>query len=233
MQQTISIPTSLDEINLWQVQAYERVSGIKDDFEQAVQIVSIFANKTEKEVRDMPTAVIFRAVQLISSALNDKPQLRRTFELRSRLYGLIPNFDDMTAGEFIDLNTYEEKGELINMLSVLYRPITIQIGDKYEIEPYKGTLRPEFRDVSVNVAYGSQLFFWNIGNDLSNYILRYLRGAAKKQMTSDSVKSGDGLQRFIHYVEAMSRSLRKLQSRGFIHAYNGLLMSRMSKESKN
>ena len=81
-------------------------------------------------------------VNLIVSTLTEmfeqKPNLVRSFKLNNINYGFHPQLDDLTLGEYIDLDTFIGDWENIEKaMSVLYRPVVNKIKDKYTIEEYK------------------------------------------------------------------------------------------------
>ena len=71
----------------------------------------------------------------------------------------------MSFGEYIDLDAYlADMQSLHNTIGVLYRPITKQKGDFYEVEPYNGT--DGYSDFPLDVALGATLFFYRLSNKL-------------------------------------------------------------------
>jgi hypothetical protein len=53
-------------------------------------------------------------------------------------YGFIPNLDDMSFGEYVDLDTYLGDWQNIHRaMAVLYRPIREKRGERYNIVPYE------------------------------------------------------------------------------------------------
>ena len=101
----------------------------------------------------------------------DDHQLIPRFKHRGIEYAFIPNLsEDITLGEYIDLNSYAENlDDTIKWLSVLYRPITSKHGDLYTIEPYTGKEYP-FEDVDVKVLLGAQYYFFYLAKAYQNSI---------------------------------------------------------------
>ena len=80
---------------------------------------------------------------------------------------------DLTFGEFVDIDTWMQDGyrNLVDILSVLYRPVVKRKGDRYKIEEYKTSGRAERADIfarsmSIDSVYGSMVFFYTIGQKL-------------------------------------------------------------------
>ena len=54
-------------------------------------------------------------------------------------YGFIPVLDDMTLGEYVDLDeNFTDWDKMHKAMSVLFRPIKLKKGDRYQIEEYDG-----------------------------------------------------------------------------------------------
>jgi heme/copper-type cytochrome/quinol oxidase subunit 1 len=111
-------------------------------------------------------------------------------------YGFIPNLDDMSVGEFIDIETYtKETHDLWKVMSVLYRPVTHSgQNGRYEVAPYSANLVSGFKDLDCNTAFGAMVFFWSLGIDLLNSIQKYLEVEMEPQMKTALPKNGDGLE---------------------------------------
>ena len=101
----------------------------------------------------------------ILSIVGDKHPLVKRLSFRGKEYGFIPNLEEMSFGEYIDLDSYlSDMQSLHKTIGVLYRPITIEKGDLYEIEPYNGT--DGYSDFPLDVALGATLFFYRLSNRL-------------------------------------------------------------------
>jgi hypothetical protein len=97
-------------------------------------------------------------------------ELNRVIEIDGIEYGIIPDFNELTLGEFVDLDNYlqDSWNNLDNILSILYRPIINRDGNSYIIEQYD---LKTFRDrvnifnnnLSIDTAYGALVFFYLIG----------------------------------------------------------------------
>ena len=121
----------------------------------------------------------------------------------------------MTLGEYIDLdNTLSDWEQMHKAMSVLYRPVTLQKKDKYQIEDYKGTDNAEaFKQMPLDVVMGSLVFFYRLSNELLTITLNYLSKKMKKELTMDQKKTlesnGVSISRFMVSLEGMSPNLMK------------------------
>ena len=71
------------------------------------------------------------------------------------MFGFHPKIDDLTLGEYVDIETFAKENDLASMMSILYRPITEEQGNRYNIEPYQTSHienRKHFEKLSINVA---------------------------------------------------------------------------------
>jgi len=213
----INVPDSLNEITLAQYQKFEKLNTEenKDSTFLLQKMVEIFCGLQLKDV----ATIKYKSVQVIANHLNKifdvKHSLVPTFTLNGVEYGFIPVLDDMTLGEYIDLD--ESLGDWQNMhkaMSVLYRPIKFKKGHKYQIEEYKGT-NDTMLQASLDIVFGAMVFFYSLSNELMTTILSYLQ----KETNSLTIQqqelleaNGVGISRSMQLVKEMLPNLTKLQS---------------------
>jgi hypothetical protein len=142
-------------------------------------------------------------------------------------YGFIPNMDELSTGEFIDIETYQKTpNDIWKVLSVLYRPITKEgQNGRYEITPYNAELNNDFKDMDCNTAFGALLFFWSLGIDLLNSTQKYLAMVRRGEvsMKYDLPKNGDGLEWSTDLLTEVSSTLKKYIQNPFIPLVCGSL----------
>lgn len=220
----ITIPTHLSEVPLYKMVEYNSLPH-QEETERGIKAVSIFLGLTNQETARLPLKVLNRAVKHISKFLNETPELQPTFEHKGVKYGFIPNIDDITTGEFIDIENYQkEPKDTYKVLSVLYRPIVKEgQGKRYLIAPYKGEVNDAFKDMPSDVAFGAMLFFWGLGIDLLRCTLKYLEQKKEVQTKTNSVKSGDGWGLSTYSLEEMLLNLDKLVNFPFTPLSCGVL----------
>jgi hypothetical protein len=100
-------------------------------------------------------------------------------------------------------------------MSILYRPITFQRNNKYQIEEYKGVDNAEvFKNMPLDVAFGSMVFFWNLKNELLTNILSFLHMESKGNLTPQQLEaleqSGVGISQSMDLLKAMLPNLIRL-----------------------
>jgi hypothetical protein len=164
-----------------------------------------------------------------------KNEFTPTFKIEGLEFGFIPNLEDITFGEYVDLeNNITKIDNFHKAMAVMYRPIKTRSKDKYEIIPYTGT--DEFSDLMkfapLDVVMSASLFFWTLGNDLVNSSLLSLEMEIKKNpkvMTSANElslqKTGVGIIQSMHSLKETLQDLTKSQSWGLESVLPTLLTS--------
>ena len=200
MKAEINIPNSLAEITLKQYQKFLKIQENNDDvYFLQCKMIEIFCNLDAVSVRLLKVSDANRIMDILNDMLNSQPGLIRTFKLGGIEYGLIPDFDDMSLGEYIDLDTY--MGDWENMriaMNVLYRPIKERLGEKYIIKDYDVNTKEKLNEIPVDVVLGAVFFLYNLGIDLSKTMLDYLEEHQKDSSMHSHLfqKNGDGIKAY-------------------------------------
>lgn len=224
---TIIVPTELKDVKLHQMLAYNELKPDMDEVQRQLEAVAIFCELTMSEVKAIPFDILKDCVVKITRMLESKPVFTPKFKMNGVKYGFIPNLDELSTGEFIDIETYQKTpNEVWKVLSVLYRPI-IKEGQngRYEIATYNADVNEEFRSMDCNTAFGALLFFWSLGIDLLNSTQRYLEAVKKKgvSMKFDLPKNGDGLEWSIDSLTEISSTWKSYIQNPFIPLVCGSL----------
>ena len=201
MKVELIIPSNLSEISLKQYQKFLKIQETNDDsYFLQCKMIEIFCNLDAKSARLLKLTDADRIVEIINNMFEDKPSLIRTFKIGGIEYGIIPDLDEMSLGEYIDLDTYI--GDWQNMqiaMNVLYRPISKKIGDKYLIKEYTLDAKEKLEEIPMDVVLGSIFFLYNLGIDLSKTMVNYLEAP---QM--DSLMQGQIFQESMDGIKASS-----------------------------
>ena len=170
------VPNSLKEITLKQYQKFIKIQKENDDpYFLQCKMIEIFCNLDSNAVRNIKLSDADKIVNVLNLMFEEKPKLINTFKLGKVEYGFIPKLEDISLGEYVDLDTY--MGDWDNMhiaMNVLYRPITEKIKDKYLIEDYNTESKDKLDEIPLDVVLGSVFFFYNLGMELSTVMLNYL-----------------------------------------------------------
>ena len=178
MKLQITIPTSLQEITLEKYQKFLSIAKDNPDGEFLQhKMVEIFCGIDLKNAAKISFKDVNEITSNLSNLFNQKYDLKRTFKLGDTEFGFITNLDEITLGEYTDLDKYISNWDLMhNAMAVLYRPITKKLKDKYQIEEYNGsyTYCDAMKYAPVDVVLGAVVFFYNLGNELLKSTIHYL-----------------------------------------------------------
>ena len=169
----IKVPSNLSEITLEQYQRYIKVLAAAEDGNQKETFLSlkILCNVPYKVALQFPLSEVGRIVQLVSDILNEKGDLVRTFKMGDTEFGFIPKLDDMSFGEYIDLDNFlGDWDKMHKAMSVLYRPIDKKKENLYSLKDYDGdTFHESMKQMPMDAVFHSIVFFYTLG------IRRWLR----------------------------------------------------------
>tara|TARA_R110002020_G_scaffold48090_5_gene137315 strand:- start:338 stop:988 length:651 start_codon:yes stop_codon:yes gene_type:complete len=212
MQQEIIVPNTLNEITLEQYQKFLKIQKDNDDETfLAIKMIEIFCGIRGDVIMKMKASSIKEVTNIIADMFNEKPPLVKEFTMKGKEYGFIPKLEDMSFGEYVDLDTYMGDMENIHKaMAVLYRPITQKYNDKYLIEDYEGEDIQIMKDMPMDVVLSSIIFFYNLGMDLSKAMLNSLQEEENKDILQQLTleKSGDGINHFSNSLKVMLEELK-------------------------
>tara|TARA_R110001599_G_scaffold149461_7_gene333369 strand:+ start:1530 stop:2141 length:612 start_codon:yes stop_codon:yes gene_type:complete len=186
----ILIPESARELTVEQYQKFLKVEG--DETFTMLKALELFANIPLKVAYAMKADDILSISTDIFTMISVKHPLVKRLSFRGKEYGFVPNFEEMSFGEYIDLDNYlSDMQSLHKTIGVLYRPITIDKGGLYEIEPYNGT--DGYSDFPLDVALGATLFFYRLSNRLLKDSQTSLEEETTNNLTSQPPLTSQGL----------------------------------------
>ena len=211
MKVEVYIPDTLSEITLGQYQKYLKIQENNEDENfLAIKMIEIFCGLRGDTIMAMKAKSIKDITMILTDMFNEKPQLVKEFKLNGRTYGFIPKLEDMSFGEYIDLDTYI--GDMDNIhraMNVLYRPIKQKYDDKYLIEDYTGDDPEKMKSMPMDAVLSSILFFYHLGMDLSQAMMSYLEeeeiALVQQQILG---KNGDGINRFSDSLREILEDLK-------------------------
>ena len=217
MKATINIPESLSEITLAQYQKWYKISETNEDDNFLKQkMIEIFCNIPLNNVLMIRANDIDKITQNINTLFEKEPKFIDRFVKKGIKFGFIPKLDEITFGEYVDLDTYLNDWDNIHKaMNVLYRPITIERKNTYLIEDYDGSDVYDLKDITLDIVFGCIVFFWNLKKELWKHILKYLTNHKEivlPQQKLDLMKNGLGINQFMDWHKVMSEGLMKLQT---------------------
>ena len=221
----IKVPQSLRDIKLkdWIkfIDVYEKNKDNPSDEFLNKKMLEIFCGVNLKELHSLPVSSFSSIVGHLYSILNTKPQLTNRFEMigadkEKVQFGLIPNFDKMSYGEWEDLENYMyEDKNMHRAMAVLYRPVVYSIGDKYRIHKYEGTdyYADIMKDMPIDIALGAKVFFYRLARKLGLYtmdsIVNEYQTEAETASQKDSQENGEVIKQYLNLRKGMLEGLTK------------------------
>jgi hypothetical protein len=131
------------------------------------KMLEILCGVNLKSLHKMPVSNFDTTIAHLYTVLNSQTPLVNTFKMVGTdgveiEFGLIPNLDKMSYGEWEDLENYIwDNKNMHKAMAVLFRPLIYQIGGKYRIHEYEGTdfYSDLMKDMPIDVALGARVFF--------------------------------------------------------------------------
>lgn len=225
----LSVPTSLEAITLGQYQRYLKIleENKGDEYNDFInkKLVEIFCDVNLNDVESIPVVEFDRVLSVIKKAFDKEYSLQRHFKLGGVDMGFIPKLDDMSLGEYVDVEATISDWQNINKaMAVLFRPVNFKSKDRYTIAPYEPNdkLKEWMKEMPLSVVMGVMVFFYNLGIELSKASLGYLEKEVKKAKTSQLKetldKNGVGINQFMDSLKETSQNLMRLQKNPFSNA---------------
>ncbi len=203
----LHLPANYEDLTLGHLMVLETT----DDPVKRVQAVT---GLSFAELRRMPQALIMEAnAHLDTLQKQEVAKHLPTFELNGTTYGFIPDWENFSAGEWIDMETYTKDfwQTAHKAMSILYRPLDRKWGDTYTIQEYTAKEDAEvFKDMPAPLVAGALLFFWTTERALLSNLQSSLLKATTEAMSS--LSSGGGIPYSTHWLVRMSSRWTRLRS---------------------
>jgi len=217
----VTIPTDLSEITLGQLQALTKLEGSElNSIEMQKQTIELLTDVERSNIDLFKLTDLNDVYSKLLSLSKRSDNLTQIVTIEGVKYGFHPNLDEMTLGEFVDLDEHCKDGvdSIQQVLAILYRPITEEKGNNYNIEPYNESHIQNarlFENLSIDFANGVMVFFYHLGSELTQTILNYLQKETEKMTTQQKQTlglNGDGINRSMESLKGMLPSLITLQN---------------------
>jgi hypothetical protein len=237
MELKVTVPTDLSEITLDQYQRFARLEGNEEFLTH--KMLEIFCGLPLADLPNVRIKDVSHVTKHIQGMLEQKPKLVPTFTLGEQEFGFIPELDNITYGEFVDLDTYLQDVQYMHKtMAVLYRPVTQKVKNRYLIESYEsaGKYADLMKQAPMHIALGAVLFFYRLGNELLEATLTFLEEGKMDLMSTqdkDNLQSvGDGMRHSINSLKAMLEGLQTFQNLNYTSASNSSRLKNKSKKLK-
>ncbi len=197
-EKTYNVVDSWDEVTLekWQ----QLVSGKgKTKTKEAKETIKALSTLPVKLIDEMSLSDVAQIFEKLSK-LQIEGKLQKVFEIDGKEYGFLPDLDEITLGEYADIEQYVKNGlekSMHKIMAVLFRPITSKEGKMYSIEAYKdGRERAEKFKKKMNAkqVQAALVFFWTLGKEFAKILPLFLMTKLNKmkQQTASLEKNGVG-----------------------------------------
>ena len=155
---------------------------------EALETISLLSDIPKDLINKLAIEDVALIMKKISS-LQEKEgtKLKKIIKVNEVEYGFHPNLEEITLGEYADIETYLKNGlekNLPKLMSVLYRPVTEKDGKNYSIEAYgisDSRMRAEkFKKMKASEVNSALVFFWTLGKELLMTLPSFLMEQNKK-----------------------------------------------------
>jgi hypothetical protein len=229
MKLELVIPTSLSEIPLMHYQKFMIVASNKDNSDVFIsqKMIEIFCGIELKQVVNIKLNDVIELTTHFNKLFSEKKEVKRTFEIQGVKFGFINNLEDISFGEYIDLESnIVDVQSFHKAMAVMYRPIVEEKGNKYTIEKYTADTNYAelMKYAPLDVVLPASVFFWTLGNELLTATLSYLENKMTKKQKMILAKqlnlenNGDGINQYINSLKETLQSLKVLQNSDFLSA---------------
>jgi len=224
MEIQVKVPTSLNEIPLKHYVDFLKVQeGSNDEEFVAQKMIEIFCGVRLADVAKIKLTSLNEMVAHFTELFSAKPKFHQTFRVGDIDFGFIPNLEEITFGEYVDLESHLQSWETYNKaMAVMYRPIKTRIKDKYELHEYVPSKDHQelMQFAPLDVCIAASVFFYNLGNELLTATLNYLEKQMKKDKNLSATlakqlnlpNDGDGISQYMDSLKETLRSSMRLRS---------------------
>ena len=166
-----------------------------EEAERTIAALSNIPKKLIKELALKDVAIIMSRIAELQDKQNSS--LKRIIEIDGKEYGFHPDLDEITLGEFADIETFiknDIEKHLPELMAVMYRPVKDK-GENgvYTIDAYDGNISiraEEMRKMSAEQVQSALVFFYHFANELSMKTLPlYLTEELKEMMKQLQLKT--------------------------------------------
>ena len=223
MKLDILLPNSLSEIPLSRYQEFVAMKEKSNDEELiANKMIQIFCGLQLGEVAKIKLKDLNGLIKHFTEVFSEKPQLIRNFKIKNIEFGFIPNLENISFGEYVDLEHHlKDWSTYHKAMAVMFRPIKEKHKDKYSIIDYEPNedMQDLMKFAPLDVAISASVFFWSLGSELLQATLTYLKNELMKtkdltnfQKEFSLENNGVGIQVYMDSLATTLQSLTQLQN---------------------
>jgi len=170
--------------------------------EDTIAALSDIPKKLIKELALKDVAIIMSKIAELQDKQNSS--LKRIIKVNGKEYGFHPDLDEITLGEYADIEIFiknDIENNMPELMAILYRPVLEKGGNGvYTIEAYDGNISiraEEMKKMSAEQVQSALLFFYHLGRELlmtlPSYLTERLKEMKEQLPTNLLQKGGLGL----------------------------------------
>jgi len=236
MKLDILLPNSLSEIPLSRYQEFVAMKENSNDEELiANKMIQIFCGLQLGEVAKIKLKDLNGLIKHFTEVFSEKPQLIRNFKIKNIEFGFIPNLENISFGEYVDIEHHlKDWSTYHKAMAVMFRPIKEKFQDKYSIIDYEPNedMQDLMKFAPLDVSIAASFFLQNLLSELLQATLTYLKNELTKSKDLTTFRkefslanNGVGIQAYMDSLETTLQSLTQLQNTDLL---NVSLISRSS-----
>ena len=154
--------------------------------DEALITITALSNIPKKLVSELALRDVVVIMDKLAELQAGDTSLKNIIKVQGKEYGFHPNLEDITLGEYADLEQFIKLGVenyMPEMMAVLYRPIVDKEGDLYTIQAYEGNIKlraEKMKKMSSVEVQSALVFFWHLGKELLMILESYLTERLKE-----------------------------------------------------
>lgn len=160
---------------------------VGDDIDKNIRLITLLSEEDEDDILNLPIDQ-FEKLSKDLEFLKQMPnvEIRNEYEINGKKYNVFTNLKKMTAGQYIDFQTYQKdyQKNMKYILSIFLIPQGKEYGD-YDIDEVAEEI---YNNLSILHAHSITLFFSLQFRSLTKAIVIYLIKQMKKQMKKAKTK---------------------------------------------
>ena len=209
----INVPTSLSEVTLGQYQKFLKIAedNPEGNFLNA-KMIEIFCGIPLSDSYKLKMSSVVAIIDILNELLSQTPKRVEQFTMNDVQYGFIPDLDEMSLGEYVDLDgSASDWNNMHIAMNVLYRRIKIRKSGKYNIVDYNVENPEKMKDMPLDAAIGSLFFFYNLGMELSKHTILSSNNLEEMEVYQEQLISqtnGDGISQFMVSLTEILQNLK-------------------------
>jgi hypothetical protein len=140
---------------------------------EAIETLTELSNIPKELLKQLELKHIVLMLEKLSHLQSQEDTtLKNIIEIDGVRYGFHPDFDEMTLGEYADIESFIKSGadkHLPEIMAVLYRPIKEEVDGVYTIEAYNGNIKIRtevMRKMPATKVHSALVFFYHFGSVL-------------------------------------------------------------------